>query len=212
MNRRQILLNSVRLVGGLAVAPGLASGLLGTSAALADDAPVDDLDRIMGEEGAPVTIIEYSSLTCPHCASFHTGTLPQVKSDWIDAGKARLVYRHFPLDGVALRAAAVANCLEGDRHFTFLDALFRNQQRWARSDDPIAALGSMAKLAGMDEATFNACVEDDAEMERILARAREGAAAFDVQSTPTFVVNGRKVSGALPFEDFEKVLSEASPS
>ena len=208
MNRRQILQTSACLLGGLALAPGL----LRAAPARAEDTPVHDDDRILGDVGAPVTIIEYSSLTCPHCATFHTDTLPQIKADWIDQGKARLVYRHFPLDGVALRAAAVANCLEGDRHFSFLEALFRSQQRWARSSDPIEALGGIAKLAGMDDATFQSCVETDEEMERILARAREGAAAYDVQSTPTFVVNGRKVSGALPIEDFEKILSEAAAS
>lgn len=206
MKRRQILQTSACLLGGLAIAPWLP----GIPAARAENGDVHEQDRILGDAGAPVTIIEYSSLTCPHCASFHTGTLPKIKSDWIDTGKARLVYRHFPLDGVALRAAAVANCLEGPRHFTFLDALFKNQQRWSRAEDPIAALGNMAKLAGMDDATFQSCVENDAEMEQILAYAREGAAAFDVQSTPTFVINGRKVSGALPVEDFEKILNDAS--
>ncbi len=203
MNRRQILLSSLGLIG--------ASAVLGWApAARADAEAVDESDRILGSESAPVTIIEYSSLTCPHCASFHKDTLPQVKEDWIDAGKARLVYRHFPLDGLALRAAAVANCLEGDRHFTFLEALFRSQERWARASDPIKALAAIAGVAGLDEATFQRCVEDEAEMNRILERARAGAEAFDVQSTPTFVVNGRKVSGALPYEDFEKVLNDAS--
>ena len=181
-------------------------------AARAEGVEVDESDRILGAVEAPVTIIEYSSLTCPHCASFHKNTLPQVKEEWIDTGKARLVLRHFPLDGLALRAAAVSNCMEGERHFTFVEALFRSQERWARAKDPIKALGVIAKVAGLDEATFQRCVEDEAEMNLILERAREGAKAFDVQSTPTFVVNGQKVTGAVPFEDFEKVLSEASPS
>ena len=143
MKRRQILQTSACLLGGLAIAPWLP----GIPAARAENGDVHEQDRILGDAGAPVTIIEYSSLTCPHCASFHTGTLPKIKSDWIDTGKARLVYRHFPLDGVALRAAAVANCLEGPRHFTFLDALFKNQQRWSRAEDPIAALGNIYPAA-----------------------------------------------------------------
>ena len=205
MNRRQILLSSLGLIG--------ASSLLRwVPGAHAEPESVDESDRILGSETAPVTIIEYSSLTCPHCASFHKNTLPRVKEGWIDSGKARLVYRHFPLDGLALRAAAVANCIEGERHFTFLEALFRSQDRWARASDPLKSLGAIAGVAGLDEATFKRCVEDEAEMNRILERAREGAKAFDVQSTPTFVVNGRKVSGAVPFEDFEKVLNDASPS
>lgn len=205
MNRRQILLSSLGLIGASAL-------LRRIPAARADAESVDELDRILGAEAAPVTIIEYSSLTCPHCARFHKDTLPQLKKDWIDSGKARLVFRHFPLDGLALRAAAVSNCLQGERHFTFLEALFRSQDRWARSRDPIKALGAIAGVAGLDEATFQHCVEDEDEMNRILARARAGAEAFDVQSTPTFVVNGRKVTGAVTIEDFEKVLNDASPS
>ena len=203
MKRRQILLSSLGLIGVSTLPRWI-------PAARAEGEAVDEFDRILGSESAPVTIIEYSSLTCPHCASFHKNTLPQVKEGWIDSGKARLVYRHFPLDGLALRAAAVANCLQGERHFTFLEALFRSQERWARARDPIKALSAIAGVAGLDEATFQRCVEDEAEMNRILERARAGAKTFDVQSTPTFVVNGRKVTGAVPYEDFEEVLNDAS--
>jgi protein-disulfide isomerase len=206
MHRRQILQTSARLLGGLALTPWL----LRVPAARAENGEIGPGDRIMGDEGAPVTIIEYASLTCGHCASFHENTLPQVKSEWIEAGRARLVFRHFPLDGLALRAAAVANCMEGDRFFTFVSALFRSQSRWAHDSNPIDALNGIAKVAGMDDATFTSCVENEAEMEAILATAREGAKAFKVESTPTFVINGKKVAGDMRYEDFETLLSEAA--
>lgn len=209
MDRRQILRSSLGLVGAAALTPWLPGAI---PAVRAEGEEVDEQDRVMGAAEAPVTMIEYSSLTCPHCASFHKNTLPTLESEWIEAGKMRLVFRHFPLDGLALRAAAVANCLEGERFFTFVEALFRSQERWARASDPVKALGNIAKVAGLDDAAFTACVEDEAEMNRILERAREGARVFEVQSTPTFVINGRKVTGAVPLEEFEKVLDEASSS
>ncbi len=206
MERRQIL-----AIGGVFLAAAAAApALLSVPQARADATVVDDDDRFLGPAEAPVTIIEYSSLTCPHCASFHKDTLPQIKKLWIDAGRARLVFRHYPLDGLALRAAAVANCMQDQRHFGFLDVLFRSQQNWSRSQDPAAALSQLAKLAGMDQSTFDSCFSDEEEMDRILARARAGAEAFDVQSTPTLIVNGKKVVGAMTYEDFEKVLQEAA--
>ncbi len=209
MQRRQILIAGAGYATLLAAAPALVLAPPLAPAARAEAGEVYDDDRVLGSADAKVTIIEYSSLTCPHCASFHASTLPELKKQWIDEGKARLVFRHFPLDGLALRAAAVTNCMEGERSFSFLEALFRNQQRWSRAEDPMAALSQMAKLAGMDQAAFDACVADEAAMNQILTRAREGAETYDVQSTPTFIVNGKKVTGALGYEDFEKVLKEA---
>src|SRR3546814_6389823 len=90
--------------------------------------PLYEDDRILGKDTAPVTIIEYASLTCGHCAAFHRDTLPQVKAEWIDSGRARLVFRHYPLDQLALRAAAAANCVQGAAFFGFMDVLFKNQE------------------------------------------------------------------------------------
>lgn len=179
--------------------------------ARAADSTVHDDDRILGSAEAPITLIEYASLTCPHCATFHNETLPRIKESWIDPGKARLVYRHYPLDGLALRAAAVADCLEGDRFFAFLGILFENQLRWARASDPLKVLSQYAKLAGLTQARFDACVADQAEMDKILARAQEGRATYNVQSTPTLIVNGEKVEGAREFEDFETLFRKIVP-
>jgi protein-disulfide isomerase len=201
MKRRQILLTGLASAAFLGVAPRLAR-------AQGQAPPVYDDDRILGSADAPITIVEYSSLTCPHCANFHKNTLPQLKDIWIDTGRARLVYRHFPFDGAALRAALVANCLEGKRHFTFLDALFRGQDLWARAPDPVAALKRIAGLAGLSPEKFEACVDDKEEMQLILARMQEARDTYGVNSTPTFFINGRKVTGAVSFEEFEKVLKQ----
>ena len=204
MKRRKIL-----LIGGLTLAAAAAPMLtLGVPAALADANQVLDSDRVLGKSDAPITIIEYASMTCPHCASFHLNTLPTIKKNWIETGKARLVYRDYPLDGLALRAATLAGCVEGEAYFGFVDALYSGQQVWARAGDPLAALSQIARLAGMDQATFDACISDNTEMDRILRQQLEARETFDIQSTPSFVINGQLVRGSLEVKKFEEFLEE----
>lgn len=167
-------------------------------------------DRVLGDANAPVTIIEYSSLTCPHCATFHEDALPRIRETWIAEGTAKLVFRHFPLDSLALRAAAVANCIEGERHFSFLDILFKSQRRWTKASDPIQAIGQMARLAGLSKDKFETCVNDQAEMDRILARRQDGAQTYGVQSTPTLIINGQKVEGARSFKYLSRIIENAA--
>lgn len=206
MNRRNILLGAA--AGGFVALAGL---WLPPGPARAGEMTIFEDDRILGSAEAPITIIEYSSLTCSHCAAFHADALPQIKETWIADGRARLVYRHFPLDGTALRAAAVANCIEGARYFRFLDMLFKSQQRWAKSSDPLKALGQMARLAGLSQEKFEACANDEAEMDRILQRRQDGIQTYGVESTPTLIVNGRKVQGARSFDYLEKIFKEIVP-
>lgn len=168
-------------------------------------------DRILGDPDAPVTIIEYASLTCPHCASFHNRTLPELKARYIDTGKVRLVYRDFPLDGVALRAAMLAECAPGGRYFSFLEVLFRSQEQWATADDPVAALAQIGRTAGLDEATVERCLADEAKAEAIVAQRQHGADTYQVNSTPTFIVNGRRLSGTQTVEAFEAILKDLVP-
>lgn len=164
-------------------------------------------DHALGSADAPITIIEYASLTCPHCARFHQDTYPELKSQWVDSGKARFVFRHFPLDGLALRASALSECLEGERFFGFLDLLFSNQQAWASASDPIAALQGLAKQAGIDEATSGACIKDDVTITRVLTQRKEAADEFDINSTPSFVINGKTIKGGLSTEEFHEYLN-----
>jgi protein-disulfide isomerase len=168
-------------------------------------------DKVLGAANAPVTIIEYASLTCPHCAHFHTQTLPKLKTDWIDTGKARLVYRDFPLDGAALGAAVIAHCAPPDRYFPVLSLLFERQNEWAVEGEWRERLTQLAGIAGMDRAAVDACLADEARKNAVVQRAEAGQATYAIESTPTFIVNGRKMSGALPIEDFEKIFQEVQP-
>jgi len=203
MKRRQILLSSLAVT---ALAIPLVGGI--GSSAHAQSVEIFPDDRILGAAEAPLTIIEYSSLTCPHCAALHENALPRIKETWIADGRAKLVFRHFPLDGLALRAAAVANCIDGERFFGFLDLLFQTQQRWSQAQDPMQAISQTARLAGMSKSQFEACVADEAEMDKILARRQHGGKTFNVESTPTLVVNGRKVEGARSFEEFDEIFAK----
>ena len=168
-------------------------------------------DKVLGSADAPVTIIEYASLTCPHCAHFHAETLPKLKSDWIETGKARLVYRDFPLDGAALAAAVVAHCAPPDRYFPVLGLFFERQSEWAVEGEWRERLTQLAGIAGMDRAAVDACLADEARKDAIVQRAEAGQATYAIESTPTFIINGRKMSGALPIEDFVKIFQEVQP-
>lgn len=202
-------------------APLLPSGLVPSRLALAqgdstadsaafDPKTVGEGERVLGSADARVTILEYASLTCGHCATFHSGTLPQVKSEWIDTGKARLVYRHFPLDRLALVGAVAANCLQSDKaFFAYIGTLFEEQGSWTRAEDPVAALAQRAALAGLDRATFDACIQDQAATDALLTRVIASRDAFGIEATPTLIVNERKVEGAMPYDEFADVLEQA---
>jgi protein-disulfide isomerase len=189
----------------LAVA-GIATKLATPAAAYHDGLTIDDDEMVLGQSDAPITVIEYSSLTCPHCANFHLNTLPDIRANYVESGKVRLVYRHFPFDQPALMAAALAECAGPDRFFSFIDALYDSQLSWARAADPIAALTSIGRLGGLGPDAIAACFNDRALLDRILAHRVEGAKEFGVESTPTFIVNGEKLVGALPYAQFEDVF------
>jgi protein-disulfide isomerase len=167
-------------------------------------------ERILGNADAPVTIIEYASLTCPHCATFHTDTLPALKQQYIDTGKAKLAFRDFPLDQVALQAAVLAHCAGEQRYFAFLDAMFANQATWARASDPVAALKQLARLGGLSEADADACLTDQSLQDAVLQVRLEGEQKFDVNSTPTLIVDGKKVAGAHDIETLAQAIDAAS--
>jgi protein-disulfide isomerase len=183
--------------------------------ARAQDHPTQAADDIaVGKAGAPITIFEYASLTCPHCAEFDVDTLPKVRSEWIDTGKAKLIFRDFPLDQFALKAAMLARCAPPERFFAFIDVLFQQQASWAGAGGPDAvtqALSRIARLGGISEEQFTACTNDKAMSDRILNERLVASQQYGVESTPTFFVNGTKVVGALPYEEFAKALEAALP-
>lgn len=168
-------------------------------------------DKVLGDPDAPVTLIEYSSMTCPHCARFHTDVLPQIKAQYIDTGKVKLVLRDFPLNQPALVAAQIAHCLPDDRYFGFVDVVFQTQDAWARSEDPTAALTRTARLAGLSETQVDACLADKALEERIVESRFKGSDTFEISSTPTFIINGETVLGAQDFEVFKRVIEKHLP-
>lgn len=172
--------------------------------------PAQELpDMVLGKPDAPITIIEYASLTCSHCAAFHKETLPKIKSEWIETGKAKLIYRDFPFDGWALGAAMVARCAGPDRYFAFLDTLFRSQEQWAAAKNPLDALRGIAKLGGMSDQQFNTCIADQQLLQAIQTKRMEAEKKMGVNSTPTFFIGSQKISGAQPYEDFDKALKAA---
>ena len=164
-------------------------------------------DRILGNPEAPITIVEYASLTCPHCAHFANDVLPEIKKEWIDTGKAKLVLRDYPLDEPALRAAMIARCAPPDRYYAFVDTFFGAQEKWVRSPDYREALARLAKLGGMGTEEFDACLKNTELENKIVEGRLKATQELDVNSTPTFFVNGSKFAGAPTKEEFEKLLS-----
>jgi len=166
-------------------------------------------DRVLGNPDAPITIIEYSSLTCPHCRNFHLNTLPELKKNYLDTGKAKLVYRDFPFDQLGLTAAVLARCAPPQRYFQFLDVLFQNQTKWARDPNPILALVRIGKLGGLGADDFKACLDNKKIVDGLLQIRLTAARQFDVNATPTFLINGKKlVVGFQPYEVFDKLLKK----
>lgn len=181
-----------------------------TSSGFAGNAPLAEAmaEKSIGRADAPVTVIEYSSLTCPHCAAFHRETLPLIKRDYIDTGKVRIVFWDFPLGNLAMAAAMVARC-SGNNYISMIDALFRSQETWSRSDTPFDAIAGIARLSGMSVDDLENCLDDEALLKALQAKASHASQALGVDSTPTFFIEGKKVPGNLPYEDFQDLLNKA---
>ena len=173
---------------------------------LSESSAAEPQEQALGDPNAPVTIIEYASLTCPHCAQFHKEVLPELKERYIAPGKVRLIYRDFPLDQTALAAAALAHCAGPERYFSMLDVLFETQSNWARADDPIAALKRLGKLGGLTEQQMSACLADEQLSEGILRERLAGQNEYDIGSTPTFIIDGKAYAGSRDVEEFGKLI------
>lgn len=170
--------------------------------------PVKLGDIVLGAETAPVTIIEYASMTCSHCANFANATFPKLKAAYIDTGKVRYIFREFPLDRASLAASVVARCIgETDKSKTFalIDVLFAQQDKWAFKDQ-IPALQAIAKQFGMGEAAFEACFADDRRIKSIREDVTRANEILGVNSTPTFFINGTMYPGLATIEQVEKII------
>jgi protein-disulfide isomerase len=162
---------------------------------------------VLGDPKAAVTLIEYASFTCPHCAHFHTQILPELKKKWIDTGKVKLIYRDFPLDQVAAKAAQIAECTGNDRYFGVVDLIFRGQPTWATASDPIAELAKPLRIAGMGEKEIKECLANEAKANEVVADAK-GGEILGVNSTPTLFINGQMYSGARSVEELDGAFAK----
>ena len=164
-------------------------------------------DMELGAKGAPVTIIEYASMTCSHCANFHMGPFKELKAKYIDTGKVRIIFREFPFDPVALQASMLARCVGEKRYFGMLNVLFKSQAKWANSSEPQQALAKIARLGGFTEARFKACMTNQDLADIILKSRLNGSKKFGVDSTPSFIVNGVKTSGNMTVTEWDMLLA-----
>jgi protein-disulfide isomerase len=161
---------------------------------------------VLGNDDAPVTIVEYSSLTCPHCGAFHRDTLPALTEKYIDKGLVKIYFRPFPFDPYATAGAMLAHCVGPSARVSFLDILFKRQQQWIQDENPINALQALAKQAGLSESDFVVCLKDQKRLDGIRDMQSRAAEELGVRSTPTFFVNGDKLEGNQPLADFEKLI------
>jgi protein-disulfide isomerase len=163
-------------------------------------------DRVLGSEKASVTVVEYASMTCSHCARFHTTVYPEFKKKYIDSGKVRFMLREFPLDPIAAGAFALARCLPEGKYYPMVEVLFEQQKNWAFVPDPPKALLAIAKQAGFTEQSFEACLTDQKLSQAIEESARRANEKFGVSGTPTFFINGQMLRGEATLDALSKVI------
>ena len=195
----------LRLSGSLIAVLGLWT-LVWLPLVLGQSSAAEPQEEAIGDPNAPVTIIEYASLTCPHCAHFHKDVLPLLKERYIAPGKVRLIFRDFPLDQRALSAAILAHCAGPERYFGFLDVLFQTQESWARGDDYLAALKRIGKLGGLTDQQMDACFADQDLANKILQSRLDAQSQHDVNSTPTFIIAGKSYAGARDIDEFASLI------
>jgi protein-disulfide isomerase len=160
-------------------------------------------EMAMGPESAKVTVVEYASATCPHCAAFHKDTFPTLKAEYIDTGKIRFIFREFPLNDAALAGFMLARCAPKEKYFPILDVIFSTLQEWTK--DPLNGLKGISQQAGFTAEQFDACLKNETVAKQILA-TRDAGEKFGVGGTPTFFINGKVLNGENTIEEFRKVI------
>ncbi len=167
-------------------------------------------EKAFGDEKAPVTVVEYASLTCHHCQSFHKNTWPAFKAKYVDTGKVRFVMREFPLDALAAAGFMLARCSGDDKWYPVIDILYQTGESWNHAEKPLEALAQVMRQTGMSREQFDACLRDE-KLYRGVAASGERGSEMGVSSTPTFFVNGEKHVGALTLEQFDEILAPLLP-
>lgn len=160
----------------------------------------------MGDANAPVTIVEYLSLTCSHCANFHNDTFKEIKSNYIDTGKVRFIMREFPFDPRAAAGIMLARCAPEEQFFSMVDVLFQQQSNWSRAEDTQAALLKIARLAGFSEKDFTSCLTNQKLLDDVTTVRDRGRNDYGVQSTPTFIINGKRYPGNMPLNTMSALI------
>ncbi|MGR7996557.1 DsbA family protein [Xanthobacter sp. ZOL 2024] len=210
LDRRRVLAGAgvaALLAGlGLPASTGAALAQSATEAKVMAPAASPLPAKVLGSDTAPVTVVEYASMTCSHCADFHTKTFPELKAKYVDTGKVRFVFREFPFDPVATAAFMLARCMPDDKYFPMVSSLFETQRSWAYSKDPAAGLLAVARQAGMSQADFEKCLSDQELAKKVQESARYANAELGVKATPTFFVNGKEMSGAMSIAEWDKQL------
>ncbi len=199
-NRRQLLTGAAGLAAAAALGTRSAQA---QSSDLTTAGPLGDV--WLGSADAKVTVIEYASLTCSHCAAFHQDTWPALKAKYIDTGKIRFTLREFPLDPLATAGFMLARCNGNDKYYPMTDMLFSQQKAWAFTDKPVDALSSMVKQAGFTQESFEACLKRQ-DIYDAVTQVKDRGAKAGVDATPTFFINGQKRSGALSIAEFDKII------
>jgi len=184
------------------VAPALAA----TNEEMMEPGPLGEM--ALGDPNAPNVVIEYASMTCSHCAAFHTTTFDAFKEKYIDTGKVYFILREYPLDALATAAFMLARCGPKERYFPLVDLMFDRQSEWAFTDNPKEALLSFVRQAGFTEESFNACLTNKEIQDGVLAVKNRASTEFGVRSTPTFFFNGELQRGELSIEEIEEILAE----
>lgn len=223
----EMQLTKRQLTGGVAAATATTLAGFGTAHA-ATEMPQSDGDvdmaavlkagelpeMALGKEDAPVTIVEYMSMTCPHCAHFHTTTFDEIKKKYVDTGKVRFIIREFPFDPRAAAAFMLARCnpskpeelSTAEQYFPMVAMLFKQQQTWAAADDGRAALLQMSKLAGFTEDSFTKCLTNQKLLDEVNATRERGSKEFGVNATPTFLINGKRYSGDMTVDTMSALI------
>ncbi|MDI3565926.1 DsbA family protein [Bradyrhizobium sp. Arg816] len=205
--------NTMLSLTGLAAFAGL-SPLRFINEAMAQSAadvakPVSLPDMALGPKDAPVTITEYASMTCPHCAAFNEQVFPKIKSEYIDTGKVRYIFREFPLDIKAAAGSMLSRCIAKDdapKYFAVTDMLFRQQNDWVLKNTT-ETLTRIGKQAGLTQQQVEACLKDQALLDKIAADQKYASDVLKVDSTPTFFINGEKIKGEASFDEFAKKIN-----
>ncbi len=161
----------------------------------------------LGDPNAPITIIEYASMTCSHCAEFHNKTYPDLKKNHIDTGEVKFIFREFPLDKLAMATSMLARCVDNEISMAFIEILFKNRDRWI-SENALNELKNFSKQAGLDSNEFDACLNNQQLLDDLIAGKEKAIEDYKINSTPSFIINGEVVSGNKPYSFFKSKIEQ----